>query len=1436
MAKQSLIWTALPNGYTEDGKSLRLSILLSPRLDPETDPSVLASFPDFVDWPATLAQAEIRIFYGSGSVALTGSQFGGDNRIDDTAGSADSALWQALFPGTTYVRGFAFKDLSKDRILSYDATAMHDLLGNLYRRLARISDEQLPTVSTLLDEPGWNQLINAVRNNDRRFMAKTGMRDVAQQFDGFREGFADIPDLEQNLARVQLFHTPLATPEVQQYQTDTSDPKSKARWRTYKRGQFPDKATLVKEIDFHQMVAAMNQYRTLLRKLGLVVDVLIAADAFAPSNNAPLQVKLNLPGAAGNFIRTLDANPVTRTMLSAKAFAALPRPAPQLGDFQVENGLLNLDPKKFRLLQTDVDGGSLKLMNFARTLDRQRLPYDRLDPVTRYEREYGAPALRTAGLVLVHRNRGAMLHNVLQQAGKKNTSLEKIHQSAPSSTPPAPPELYAEDLVRGFRVDMWDRTTAVWRSLCQRSEHYQFEDLAQPINVESDEGIVRLAATKSADDTSNQDVVNLHEAVVAWTGWSLCVPPPGKAIDKNDEVANTEVEVPSGVRMRSRFQTLKHSLPRLRFGREYWLRARAVDLAGNSLAPQVKDFGGEDPVNNATAFLRYEPVAGPAIALVRRKVDGEVIAPQEGESMERMAIRSFNDTPADNKQLTDQVSERFAVPVQSSAKDAELHGMLDKAGKVDASTFALLAAQDNALEKVALAAGGPLSTGGGSETEFAVMEEGAALPYLPDPLLAEFTARIFDHPNISDKDLITIPVYAGSSEWPHAEPFKIHVYEADGIAQAKFDEASRTLLVPLPKAVRARLRLSVRLTPEALRLLGIWQWLSSADQAKLEEKALAGQHWMLTPWRTVELVHAVQRPLIQPDIYKLDIDKWLHKTYVMVQFITPLSIKSTDHIDLQARWNDPLDDMEQEAGANIERSDHAFSVKITDDKSYATWLSDPGFTGTPEHQIIGEDKIRVGKLFDKSPPKIHEFNDTRYRRIEYRVEATTRFREYMPAALLTDPNDADKTTDKHIKISSERVVDWIENSSPPPAPDVLYVIPTFGWTRDEGKSGKSSWRRGGGLRVYLDRPWCVTGYGEMLAVVLPNAKFSGDPNDAPADQPVKKFVTQWGNDPVWKSTYVQGVAPTRADFPLARTEADPNGQWLPSFAPAEEAEQPGKPFDVTDLVHPELTTSSLKARVDIAPHDVFYDAGRQLWYCDIEVNFNNAYYPFIRLALARYQPVSVGGAHLSNIVQADFMSLAPDRWLNLSYTKQPNVHRVKVLGSTYSNSSGAEEGKHAPMKNVKLPTGQTYLLKAADVSPRSVVEVWVEHLDPALGEDFGWQRDEEAIVKKDTKGFRFKASRKDNSAQALARMYTSSLISARSFSQILKENLVAQVIGPPTLWQGTVTLPETASSDTSYRLVVAEYEEYFVDDQYPYDAIPSAKGRRLVFVEHINLG
>src|SRR5204863_4956437 len=133
--------------------------------------------------------------------------------------------------------------------------------------------------------------------------------------------------------------------------------------------------------------------------------------------------------------------------------------------------------------------------------------------------------------------------------------------------------------------------------------------------------------------------------------------------------ARTEAQLPPGLDFRSRYHAVPGSLPRLRFGRRYWIRARAVDLAGNGLAPQEHDFGPEDPERHARPFLRYEPLAGPAIALVKR-ADGTTEVPAEGESMHRLVIRSFNEVPADNHVPATQSARRFAVPPRVSAREA----------------------------------------------------------------------------------------------------------------------------------------------------------------------------------------------------------------------------------------------------------------------------------------------------------------------------------------------------------------------------------------------------------------------------------------------------------------------------------------------------------------------------------------------------------------------------------------------------------------------------------------------------------------------------------------------------------------------------------------------------------------------------------------------
>jgi hypothetical protein len=859
------------------------------------------------------------------------------------------------------------------------------------------------------------------------------------------------------------------------------------------------------------------------------------------------------------------------------------------------------------------------------------------------------------------------------------------------------------------------------------------------------------------------------------------------------------------------------TLPRLRYGRRYWLRARVVDLAGNSLDLQPGDFGPELPRDNATTYFRYDPISAPAIALVKPTA-GTTDEPKEGESMERVAIRSFNNKPSQNTLPAIERAHRFAVPPRTTQREAEQHGVLDKAGLVDATNFAMLTAMDNSLAEEKILTSGPLAGGTPVETGYAVMLEGEKLPYLPDPLAVQIAARIFDHSGFSSDQLITIPFYDGTS-WPDALPFKIEIYEQAGDVP-HFDAAVRTLFVPLPKAARVTLRLSVRPRADALKVLGIWNWLTPAQQNQtitidgrvmtLEKLVSRGQHWMLTPWRNIELVHAVQRPLITPEFGNLILDRAFSSTFAVPRFNATCSIASTDRVDLRAAWNEPLDDPDAAKLENVPRLDNAFSVKITDDKSYGD-VHEYSSNAPDVIVINGDPAIRDRQ---QRATKLHEFHDTRYRRIKYWLEATTKFREFLPAKLLTETvNGETKPTEDKIRVIGTEVTRWVRSSAPPPAPEILYIVPTFGWVRSRDETTTSSWRRGGGLRVYLDRPWHVSGYGEMLAVVLPPANFGGDPNVAPPPRTLKNFVTQWGNDPIWVSPFVSGVAPKRSNFPLARTARDPEGKWLPGFAPADEWEQPPDPF-VTSLKPSELRNESTAPFLEIAPHDVFYDEERQLWYCDIEVTWGSAYFPFIRLALARYQPVSVDTAHLSNIVPADFMPLVPDRWLNVLHTSDPLTRRVRVFGHTYSDSSG------------HLETSQAQ--RSTAVSPSSIIKVWVERFDPAWGEDFGWQKESRAIVQRE-------GERGPVRAVTAGKIRASELMKHREFEAMLDEDLLDRVFVTPPLWRGSVTLPDDRGQTTRYRLVIAEYEEYLIDDETPYDTTLSKKDRRLVFVEHVPL-
>jgi len=169
----------------------------------------------------------------------------------------------------------------------------------------------------------------------------------------------------------------------------------------------------------------------------------------------------------------------------------------------------------------------------------------------------------------------------------------------------------------------------------------------------------------------------------------------------------------------------------------------------------------------------------------------------------------------------------------------------------------------------------------------------------------------------------------------------------------------------------------------------------------------------------------------------------------------------------------------------------------------------------------------------------------------------------------------------------------------------------------------------------------VTRAGDVL-VDLPPTFFpfpkQGDP---------EKFVTRYGADPIWGS-----------DPPVS-------GPWIHQF--------PLRTRVATGLTLAEAPAWTVAA----VGHKPQFDPDRGLWYCDIDIDAGTSYFPFVRLGLARYQPSSIPGVHLSRVVTPEWAQLMPDRTATISLPR-PGAARVTLRGPVgYSSVSAAVYGAGA---------------------------------------------------------------------------------------------------------------------------------------------------------------
>lgn len=769
---------------------------------------------------------------------------------------------------------------------------------------------------------------------------------------------------------------------------------------------------------------------------------------------------------------------------------------------------------------------------------------------------------------------------------------------------------------------------------------------------------------------------------------------------------------------------------------------RDAETLGRVIASQAAAHGGmpvgvvrPGPAVTAAAktvttlrpYLRWDPIPSPAIVPRKRYTEGESLrvivirsgVTQDPDTLEVSIIEPEN-YALEAEMLIPGVgyrstSDRHLAPPHTSQVQSEQHGMFDKAFgstapvnhramlawavRENGSFFDLEVAhptdpnqmvpQDNVrLEQAqgeprTTPATLPLPAGEAPQPGQYVVHDvdDLVLPYLPDPL-ANGIALVFSEAGAGR----TIPFPFGTEgftvayqgKWPFIEPFR---FTLEGSAELDAHVSGRRVRLALPPGDRQRFRLSSSLNKAGLAKLGVWQTMPPMVTANpdVAEAAADGMLWGLTPAEDVLLVHAVPRPVEAPRPTRIFPLRGLGMNSCVLFGAVDVHGPSTDSITAEAEWSEPVDDLTLPKWEERASNGVAFTTPVLEFEDLAVLAGKEADAALPG----------VGRL--RLHASTHAFADTKHKMVSYRFRATTRFREYFAPELLAG---SPGTLDDGKSLVSAPVTVSIPSSGIPAAPVIHSVLPLFRWSDGEEPEQPAARRhsRRAGVRIYLERPWYSTGEGELLGVLLAIGG-NDDSDNAAEDESGYPFVSKWGGDPVWVSAPVAKRALTTVQLDNLLREIELDDRVLP-----------GRPVagPVT------LPLPKGNRGVTVLGYKPQYNEDRGLWYVDVVVDPTTAFWPFVRFAVARYQPDSVAGAHLSPAVLADFVQLPPERVTSVSRTDD---HHVRVV------VSGPVGIRHAS----RLSTANLPHTPQEMIAHNRIVVASLQKVDPEIGGDLGWQ-------------------------------------------------------------------------------------------------------------------
>ncbi|HTV11954.1 MAG TPA: hypothetical protein VME20_08825 [Acidimicrobiales bacterium] len=1301
MQTETIVWSPLPNGHVgADARTVLLSVFVSPKLESTSGAPTLELFPHWRNWPSTVQASggplpfEV-LFEGYPPVTVS---------PDTTVLSP--AQWSAVFdPQITRVDSYTYTDYSTYPVTTFSVADVAKFVSGIYGTIGAATPLRPPLVVT--SSP-----------RESSFAIPESVFELV--------GASSGPYLDAYKDLVALAGTS-GNPAVNQACAFHVFPEAAATFVP----------TVAPVLDFHTAISALASFPSVLESFGLVFRLQVPLpEGLTPSSSLTpvvVQVKPAWDVATSEDVTIINVAMSTQAELSTDRFLASPR-----GPFYRLNMLELSKRPPFSVVELDVDGAAESLTSTA--ISVQSLA-SWLRPLEQPGAEISVPvpALRSIGPSIVwsgwgqsstHGGTGslsALTYNQTQIQNAVSGWVNWYQHPVPKPPEPTLPVLRAEDITRGHRFDVHDETepTPAWRSLHERIGTYTFGTGTSALTTTlQDEGMVVPGATQPTSKSGTSAQFYVHESIARWAGWSLSAPRPGGSIAPDDTVdesptnpvaTNTDPLGNQNPQMSVNFKVLPGSLPKLRYGRKYRYRARAVDMGGHSLPVTSTD------ATSATAPIthyRYEPVASPVVVPV---------APfGPGEAAFLVPILDYQD----GRPIAP--NGRWLFPPKASQMMVEEHGMLD--GYVEGSppnphaaptpaAYALLATRTDGRIEGMPGAQKATSPGGGS---YYYLPAGPSVqapsptstPWLPDPLSSGAYFQSLPVPSYvkpAHPEIAALP-WAGGI-WPGQQPALL-VLEAGPSPSNELLQATAStaalVKVTLPPASVANIFISSTISAPALGTLGVWSWilpnLPAADRVKTTEAAILGLLWMLTPYKVVRLVHAVRVPLLAPALRAPVVHPRAYGSAqaTITDAAYELSEPSTASVNVEAAWVDPVDDLSKPGPQLVKTSQHAFKLVVPD----------PLGLGPEAQAMKVVAPARPFALYPGGGGAVHTIGDTKHHAISYTCTGISRFVEFFrtsatkvfsSASPLTidplglDPNEVvvayqstvletktDYTLDAKngtIAVTNSHYwgksldLTWVPadtatgkahvvqvlSSARPAAPKVAKVTPAWSVSGVGGSlaSGGISYARTGGyLRVYLERPWFSSGVDERLGVVSsPPGEGSFYAGLSVAQQ--AQWVTTMGLDPV-------SVSSGNGSYPLSPssftgTVPVPVVPYRPAYSSPPrlqlvENSGPGAPV------------------VSIWPFEVHYDTASQLWFADVGITIGtgeSAPPPgyFVRLALVRFQPYAFPGAEISTVTLATFAQPVVNRAVSVTKGPGANTVKVTVTGPGYYGYRPLERGK-----------------------------------------------------------------------------------------------------------------------------------------------------------------